>query len=371
MARSSRPPATALLLLLAACNPQQEPSPTAPADQFWDFGLIPHGKASQHDFVIDIRALGKELVPLGVNADCSCARSQLWLRDGTGKEREATGQPQLRFAAQPGEVLVVRLQVDTVKKEAVDLPLAESRASVVLQPATATTADSRVYVPLRFRFGIDSPVKLRPASMLDFGRVPQSATPTLQVTLRSDLKDRKIAFGPAACTDPNLVPSLEEEPDGVTLRVRYTPPQGAPAPFQAMVTVATDLPDGYQVRIPVAGQTVPDLEAVPMNKISFGMFDFKAETSAEQFVIATDHDRRRPAAFTVARLVDRDGRDASQHFDVRLEKVPGDERSTRVFMRYRGGLAPPEFRGALVLAKDQEAGPFLPIDVVAFHYKTP
>jgi hypothetical protein len=365
------PPAL-LALFLTACGPRQEPAAAAPADQFWDFGLIPHGKASQHDFVVDIRALGKELVPLGVSADCSCARSQLWLRDPQGHEREATGQPNPQFAAKPGEQLVVRLLVDTVHKEAVDQPVAESRAKLILQPATATAAETRVYVPLRFRFGIDSPVKLQPFSLLDFGRVPLSQSPTLQTTIRSDIEGRKIAFGSATSSDPALAVSLETETDGVTLHVRFTPlPHSTPAPFKAVITVATDLPDGYQVRIPVAGETVPDLEAVPMNKVSLGAFDFNQEQGPEQFVIAADHDRSRPAAFTVVRLLDREGHDASSHFAVRLEPVPGDERSTRVVVRYVGGLAPPVFRGELLLAKDKDAGPFLPIELVAFHTKTP
>ncbi|MEY3161721.1 MAG: hypothetical protein RIT25_1712, partial [Planctomycetota bacterium] len=95
-----------IVLTLAACAPREQPAPQPeePRELFHDFGTIPHAQSAAHDFVIDTRALGKDLVPLGVTADCSCARTEMLLRARDGSERVATGQPLAEFAARTGEV---------------------------------------------------------------------------------------------------------------------------------------------------------------------------------------------------------------------------------------------------------------------------
>lgn len=369
--RSSR--ALALLLLTVACGGADPDAAAAgaPRELFHDYGVIPHGQAAEHDFVVDTRAMAPDLVPLGVSADCSCARARMLLRAADGSEREATGQALAEFAARAGEVLVVRMRVETAAREVADLAPLDSKATLVLQPASDPQAQLRRYVPIRFRFGIDAPVRVTPFSILDFGAVPRSTPRSQLLALRSDLPGRSIRFGPVQAGDPRLQVSLEEDDAGAVLRARFAPdPTGPAGPFRDEVVVQTDLPDGYQVRIPVAGQVVPDLVAVPMSKVSLGLFDF-AKDHPEQFVLVTDHDRSRAPEFLVAGFVDQRDRDVSEHFAVRLEPLDGDERTTRVWVRYLGGLQPEEFRGKLTLAKDLERGPFLPIDVVAFPRSTP
>lgn len=339
--------------------------------QSHDFGMIPHGKAAQHDFVIDTRAAADDLVCIGVRADCSCARSRMLLRDQAGNEREIDGNPRPEFAAKDGEVLVIRMQIDTAKKEAVDQPPVQSLATVMLQHVDKPDPMQRLTVALNLRYGIDCPVRVRPFALLDFETVPMSQPRHLVTWLRGDLPDRTVHFGPARCDDPRIELRLEADGEDMALHATFTPDSGKPpGMFRTLVSIATDLPDGYEVHLAAIGRVIPDLVAEPMAKLSLGQFDFDT-AGAEQYILVRDHDRRRRPEFVVARFVDRDGQDASGHFAVRLEPVPGDDRGFRVFVRYTGGLQPPSFRGELVLAKDQETGPFLPIEVVAFHHRAP
>lgn len=366
---------TCLALALAACAPPPDSTAAAPRgngqslELFHDFGTILHAQSAQHDFVIDTRALGTDLVPLGVTADCGCARTEMILRTREGTERIATGQPLAEFAARPGELLVVRITIDTVRKEAADLKPADSRATLILQPASATNALSRLNVPIRFRFAIDSPVALRPFAILDFGEVPLSARPALLTVLAGD--GTPMRFGPATCDDPRVQLELEPRGEETRLHVRFLPAPGdQQETLRAIATVQTDHPGGYVLRIPVVARLVPDLVVRPMAKLSLGMFDFESERP-EQFVLVTDHDRSRTAEFVVSRIVDAAGKDCSSLFHVELQAQAGDARTTRVVVRYAGGALPPTFRGELVLAKDPAQGPFLPIELVAFHRKRP
>lgn len=360
-----------IVLTLAACAPREQPAPQPeePRELFHDFGTIPHAQSAAHDFVIDTRALGKDLVPLGVTADCSCARTEMLLRARDGSERVATGQPLAEFAARTGEVLVVRLTIDTIRKEAADLKPADSRATLILQPAAATNALTRLHVPIRFRFAIDSPVALRPFAIIDFGEVPLSSQPALLTVLRGD--EGPVRFGPATSDDPRVQLQLETVGEETRLHVRFVPAPGdQPGTFQSVATVQTDHASGYVLRLPVVGKLVPDLVVRPMAKVSLGLFDFETERP-EQFVLVTDHDRSRPAEFVVSRVVDATGKDCSSLFHVELQPQAGDARTTRVVVRYAGGALPPTFRGEIVLAKDPAQGPFLPIELVAFHRKRP
>ncbi|HLQ38374.1 MAG TPA: hypothetical protein VK348_11255 [Planctomycetota bacterium] len=370
-----------LLLLPSACGPQdpvvQPAGPAAgtaenPVLLRHDFGTIPHGKTAEHDFVIDTRAVATDLVALGVHADCSCAWTKMLLRDSNGSEREITGQGLAEFAARADEKLVIRLLINTVQKEAVDLLPVTSNATLVLQHCQdPEPVQHRYYLQLQFRYGIDSPVRLRPWAHLDFEDVAVSTGKQLLLELSSDLAATAVHFGPAQCDDPRLTLELVADAEASTLRATFTPDAAAqPGPFRAVVTVATDLPDGYAVHIPASGRIVPVLQASPLDKISLGMFDFGRD-HPENFVIVTDHDRRRPPEFCVQKLVDASGNDASQLFAVRLEPIVGDPRSTRVFVRWLGPGTPPGFRGELVLAKAAQRGPFLPIELVAFHRSQP
>ena len=355
----------------AAAAPQGPPRPLA---QSFDFGTIQHGKAGEHDFVLDARKeLGPGYYPVGTNIDCSCARALLLLRAADGKER-VVGPPGAAQAPREGEVVVVRMQVDTARKEPVDLGPVDSRAMVQFQDRDAPSGAERVLWQLTFRFAVDSPVRVRPFAILDFERVPISKTGSLLTSLCSDLPDRPIRFGPAHCDEPRLHLELEQKGDQTWLRAELRPQPGdGGMHIRTLVTIDTDLDTGYQVKLAAIAEITPDLVALPIAKISLRADLRKAQTAERaqsQYLLVTDHDERRPAEFRVARLVDAAGNDASKLFEVTFEEVRGDPRSRRVRLRWVGH-AESEFRGELVLAKDVQAGPFLPIEVVALHSPQP
>lgn len=374
--RTPRSLALTALALLTACGEDAAPQgrqgaqgPPQPPAQFFDFGTIDHGKAREHDFVLDPNAvLGPGYYAAGAHVDCSCARTMLLLRDATGAERVVQVQSPAS-SPQPGEVLVVRTLVDTVHKEPIDHPPTDSRVLVVFQRTDARDAGSRVLWPLNFRFAVDAPVRVRPFAVLDFERVPASRQREVLTTLAGDLPDRPVRFGPVRCDDPRVELSLEPRDDLTFLRARLRPRPDDSGPFRALVTIDTDLDSGYRVQLAAVGTVVPDLEASPIPKVSLRA-DLRHEQTPEraqsQYILVSDHDLSRPAEFVVHSLVDQAGADARDCFDVTFEPVDGDPRAHRLRLRWVGHRDS-EFRGELVLAKDPTEGPFLPIEVVALH----
>ncbi len=362
-----RSPIQLLCLLGAAvlgCGGEDPVAPIGPLVLRHDFGPIPHGQKPTHDFVLELpRSLGP-LVPLNYLGDCTCSSHQLLIRDRNGGERVAPGYRLPQYAVGPEEQLVLRLTIDTSQKEAVDMEPITSRGSLVLQDPGGHRPPVRVAV--LFTYGIDSPVRLVPASHMDFGSLPRGRKLTIPTELHSDV-ERPIQFGPVHTTDERLAAVLSH--DGVTLlETTFTAnPSDDPGTFHAMVTVETDL-DGYRVQIPASGRVIPDITVEPMNKISLGRFDF-SEPGAEHFVLITDHIRSREPGFAVHSLRDANGRDATQYFAVHVEPKDGDPHVAEVRVEYTGGLKPPQFRGELILGKDVEKGPFISIEVVAFHGK--
>src|SRR5262245_8904980 len=263
----------------AAAAPQGPPRPLA---QSFDFGTISHGKAGEHDFVLDARKeLGPGYYPVGTNLDCSCARTLLLLRAADGKER-MVGPAGPQQAPREGEVVVVRMQVDTARKEPVDLGPVDSRAMVQFQDRDAPSGAERVLWPLTFRFAVDSPVRVRPFAILDFERVPISKTASLLTSLRSDLPDRPIRFGPVHCDEPRLHLELETRADGTWLRTELRPQPGdAGTRLRALVTIDTDLDTGYQVKLAAIAEITPDLVALPIAKISLRA-DLRQAQTAER-----------------------------------------------------------------------------------------
>jgi len=353
----------------AACGPDPTREATGvPPLLTHDYGTVPHGQARDHQFVVDVAGvLGPGWLPLATQLDCSCARAQMSVRGANGAV-QAIDAAHPAAALQADERLLLTLRLDTALKEAADLGPVVSRGTLVLQRADSARATARVQWPIRFHFAIDAPVQLRPFSVLDFERVPVSRPGRLVITMASDLPDQPIAFGPVRCDDPRVGLELQERENMTLLRATFTPTERTGS-FRALVTVDTDLASGYQIELAAVGKIVPDLEAIPMPKLSLRTDMSRAQPeSAEtsQYLLVTDHDRRRPAEFLVARIVDTSGRDASSSFAVRFEAIAGDERSRRMYVRYTGGHDG-EFRGQLVLAKDPDDGPFLSIELVALH----
>jgi len=364
----------------AACgraDPLRHPAAPLPTLEH-DFGTVPHGASPHHDFVLDLDRLDANYAPLRAWLDCSCGRAQLLWRAADGAERPVDGSPTAANSRQPGEQLVARVVLDTITKDAIDIPHTASRGHVLLQPLDARQAAGRVEWPLLVRYGIDAPVIVKPFAALDFERVPQSATPVLLTTLRGDEANPDLQFGPVECSDAALQATLEPSPAGdcVILRVRCQP--GEPGSYRGIVRVGTNRPDGYAVHFATTWKVVPDLEARPVAKLSFHAPADRAQTEAEatdQFLVLVDHDLRRPAEFALHSLVAADGSDHQQHFAVAFQPIGEDGRRCRLRVRSLGGL-PQGFRGYLVVraggpAADPSNPPLLGLELVTFPTKSP
>lgn len=367
---------TCLLWLAAACGPAPAtgplPSPATPAADAraalvldHDFGVVPHGETRVHEFPLDLAAVGEEYVPLRVHFDCACGRAELLLRRGDGAERHVDGAGTATSRPAPGESLVLRLSLDTSRKEPLDLASTQSRGFIVLQALGDMTASSRVQWPLTVRFAIDAPVVLRPLATLDFGRVAASQHGLLVTTLRGDERHADASFGPATSSDPLLALELAAQDGHWLLRARCRP--GEPGNHRARVDVATTIP-GYRLALDAVWKSIPDLEAIPLDKVSLSADLTRPQTDDEavgQYVLVVDHDDRRPVGFTVQRVVDAAGVDVAGHFAIGFEPVAETPRRLRMHVRYAGGLDK-GVRATAWLSKDGDRGPFLPIELVLF-----
>lgn len=352
---------------LGAPRPQTLPTLTH------DFGIVPHSETRQHDFVLDVRGtVGADWYSPGTHVDCSCARTELFLRSTDGT---LTPIPvfQPDTAPKEGEVLVVRVILDTQKREAVDTKDLDSRVLVVLQRTDSRDPQKRVMWPLQFRFRVDAPIRVRPVATLDFERVPHARPKTISLNLSSDLPSRAVTFSNARCEDARVQLRIEPHDGYSLLQATLQPRDGDTGNLRAIVTVDTDLDPAYQLRIPAVAAFVPDLEAIPLAKISIRTDLSRAQDegrAGSQYVLVTDHDLSRSEDFVVAKVTDAAGADASSQWSITFENVPGEPRSRRVHARWIGARSS-EFRGELVLAKDTQKGPFLPIELVALHDKNP
>lgn len=339
-----------------------------------DFGILAHGEQRTHEFEVDLGLLGEPFVPLRVHLECSCGRADLRYRNEQGQERFLDGTAFPRNLPAQGEKAYLHIELDTRKKEAVDLPKTTSRGYILLQQVEDPNGMGRIRWPFVIRFGIDAPVELRPFAALDFGTVAQSSVGELVTTLRGDDNHKDLAFLEARATDGDLQVTLEPKDGYTQLRARVVPNQLGN--HRAAVAVKTSDPD-YQVGMVATWKVVPDLEASPMNKITFST-DLGKEQGERallrQFVLVTDHAANRNPEFVVVEIVAADGSDASSHFEAKLTPVPTAGRKQRLQVRYLGGLEA-AFRGKIVLGKPGETtvvgAPRLPIDLAVFPKKHP
>ena len=339
-----------------------------------DFGVLAHGEQRTHEFEVDLSLLGQPFIPLRVHLECSCGRADLRYRKADGSERFPDGSSFPRNLPAEGETAYLHVELDTRKKEAVDLPKTASRGYILLQQVEDPNGMGRVRWPFVIRFGIDAPVELRPFAALDFGAVAQSGQGELVTTLRGDANHPDLQFLEARSTDGDLQVTLEQKDDHALLRANVVANQLGN--HRAAVAVRTSDPD-YQVGLAATWKVVPDLEAIPVDKISFTTDLGRAQDERamlRQFVLVTDHAPQRPPEFSVVEVVGADGSDAASHFAVELSPVPTGGRQQRLQVRYLGGLEA-AFRGKIVLGKPGETSavgaPRLPIDLVVFHKKQP
>lgn len=337
------------------------PAEQAPEILKWDFGEIPHGETRVHEFAITTPAEG--WVPIAFQAQCSCAVATFTIAAKDGTRRAIEGPPRPEHTVQAGETLFLKLAIETVRKEAVDLPTTTGHGKILL--GEARPENRRRELPVEFRYGIVTPVRVLPKPHVDCGELPRSRTFAQTLELAPRDPARKVRFSNVRTSRPEVTAKLAEKDGKTLLEVCYSPgpetPQGIHS-FTEAVLVATDLPGDYDVPVRVSGTLIPDIRVQPFDAIAFGQIDFSAPT--EQFVNVHDYDQKRDPGFTITSLVDGNGVDCSAHFAARLEAIPGDERGTRVVLRYLGGLSGRVFRGSLTLAKKNHDGP---ATVIAFH----
>ena len=347
-----------------------------------DFGTVPHGETRTHEFELDLSKLGEPHVPIRVHLECSCGKASIRMRKSDGSERGIDGSGYSRNLPQEDEKVILRITLDTRKKEAVDLAKTLSRGYVLLQPIDDRTGMARQRWAFVVRFGIDAPVVLSPFAAFDFGAVAESMKGHRMTTLRGDEAHPDLEFLSVSTTDASIEALLEKDADHTVIRATCTP--GPRGNHRALVMVDTNIPD-YTVAMDVVWKVVPDLEASPIDKITITTaLDREQDGSvlAQQSVLITDHNRLRNPEFVLRNIVSNDGRDVTSLFEVQLSPVPNKERQQRLQVRYLGGLieegtdparSQSIFRGKIVLAKANEqsslTGPTLPIALVVFPSK--
>jgi len=350
-----------------------------------DFGVIPHGEQRTHEFELDLSLLGAPHVPLRVHLECSCGVAELVMRKPNGAERHIDGTGYEHNLPTEGERAILRITLDTRKKEARDLKSTISRGYILLQPLDDATGMARQRWTFVVRFAIDAPVVLQPYAELDFASISQSMRGELMTTLRGDENHPELEFLSVSTTDASLTAKLV--PDGEQTMLRAFCMPGAMGNHRGLILIETNLPD-YTIAIEAKWKIVPDLEATPISKVSFRTpFDQAQEPGAEvrQSILVIDHNRHRSPEFLVRSVVDANGRDVSHCFETKLTPVPTEERRQRLSVRYLGGLmngnnpptqTPRTFRGQIILAKPEEDivegdDPTLPILLVVFPSKQP
>ncbi len=384
----------AALSVLSACgdsntaqNAGTDPSGTAPqkgqgTDDFktastvlkHNFGTLAHGSSAQHDFKIPMDRRHGDLVPVLFQVPCACASSKFVIVGEDGSERIATGQPTPQYAVKKGEKLILRVTLDTSQREAHDE--AETGISGVMVLQTANPPHRRRNQSIQFRFGIDSPVDIRPYAHLDIKQIPRSRTFNQTFELHYD--DPKTEFGDVRCiesssvpglpkTAPDLTARIEQEKDHSLLHISFkAAPERQLGAFMIQVKIDTNLSSGYVLRLPVSGTLIGDIQLSPPGVFSYGQHPL--DQKKKVFLNITDFDKSHSADFVVSSLVDTHGVDISSHFAVQFEPIPTKPRSRRIQLTYLGTLADrSSIRGKLNLSKRRGAPHIQSIDITAFN----
>ncbi len=352
-----------------------------PAPILHDFGTIRHGTRPSHEFEIPLPDTdGVGLVPLAFQATCTCASHRFLVRgtDGVVREIEQDGVMLDSQALAPGEALLLRVTIDSSRKEAVDAATQIVNGNVVLQEAAAGHA--RHFVRVQFRFAIDAPFDLKPFSHLDYGDIARPVGLTLPIVIHPDLPESGDdaatlgepqvveQIGDLVRSPPDLAVTLQREADGWLLNAAFKAANDRPiGPFVFAILIPTSLQvdgDPYELRIPVSGRVVPSVQLSPPEAFSFGSIPFDAPR--EQSLIVTDHDSSRAADFVVQAIVDHEGNDAAEHFEASVLPVAQQPRSRRVVLRYLGKLDASTFRGQVLVGKTNDDPEPLHIDFVGF-----
>lgn len=368
--RRNRMTTIALITLTAVACGHDEGAPTneeigsenEPPRLEHDFGVIPHGHTRSHTFALSVPGGAVGYSPVGYNSGCSCGSANFQARNQDGDVRDLTGLPFEQQRIREGEELLLEITINTNLKEAADLPTVTTSAIAHVQNVHAP--GPRIPLPIVFHFAIDAPIAVLPTAHVNFGALARSRPYSQTLRLRPD-PGTSVEFGPVDTTDPRLTAVLTHDSGKHLLDLRFEPGAAAQTgPVLMAVQVKTDLEGGYLLEIPVSGEIIPDIVVEPYPRIGFGRLDLA--TSAEHFVQIYDHDLAREPGFVVHSLTDAKGNSLADHFECRMEPLPGNPRGTRVFLRYLGRMKANGFRGILHLTKPS-GEPTTKIDFVGFH----
>ena len=357
-----RVPITVLLSVLplaASCREQRsEPAPARPPQVLrHDFGVIPHGEQREHLFEVPTPPGSEGVYPLGFATSCSCGLWDFLIRSAGGEQRPtgAAIAENVR-TVQPGEQLLLRLRVDTSRREAVDAPPVTFRGTVHLH---VDGQQEPALVPVNFVYSIDAPISVAPTAHIDFGALPYCRSYAQTLELHPDRADPPVRLGPVRTSDPRVHAELRQEEGSTLLDVRFEPRQADRAQtVVAAVYVDTDLPD-YALTIPVTGQITGAIILEPGNHLGFDKIDFTQP--AEAFLFVTDHDPSRDRSFVALDVRDVNGASLAGHFRVDLSPVESMPRMSKMVLHYLGGCDGHSFRGVVRLAKPGSTQPLVDI----------
>ncbi|MCA8958851.1 MAG: hypothetical protein KDC87_22425 [Planctomycetes bacterium] len=349
-------------IVVCSCTKRQKPAlhQALPAPHH-DFGTLDLGTSATCDMDIPLPS-GGAVIPQAYQGDCGCASGMLMIRRTDGSTEPIYGLSQDERTMQLGEKLVLRLTLDTRKKEALDLPRTVSHGFVGFKVVhgAAWRFDRQ---PIQFHYAIHTPIRVMPVSHVEFGELPMSSSPLVrELELSSNDPGRPLSLGTPTsnqdCVEARLVQS-----DGKTiLRIQITPrtDERTSPRVSCAVTIPTGIASYPKLVIPVTGKFIGDIEYEPSYTVSFNLFPFTK--AREGFVNLIDHDRRRPAGFSIVSLKSDQGEDLTRHFEVNLSSLSA--RKTRVTLNYRGTMRGKTMRAWLHLAKQPGGDPVARIRVI-------
>lgn len=331
---------------MASCGRAPEVPPTH------DFGVLAWGEVATHEFVVDARRHGEVVHADGVQFDCGCATATLSARAADGAERGLDGVAWAARRLVAGEVLVVRIRVDSAQKLLADEPVSDHEAQLLLAIGDGTSM-RQVPFPICLRFGIDSPVRLSEPAGLELGGLRRGASKTARVAIAPDVPDAAAAFGEPRADDPRLRCAWEHGEVGMQLAVTATIGADDPHGFHA-ATVGIARGEGLvPLRFPVYWRVVGGLES-PVRNLTIGPFATGGPRPERSFVVY-DHDADIAPNLVVERLHDHEQKPLDDVLEVAMVRGATLPSRVDVTLRWRGAAPPRVVHGQLALRREQDA----------------
>ena len=127
--------------------------------------------------------------------------------------------------------------------------------------------------------------------------------------------------------------------------------------------------DDYTLQLTCEGLLRPDVYSRPPHRFAFGRIPHG--TTKSQRVVVEDYDPSRPPGFRSLGVIDRDGEDLSEHFEVLIQPLADRPRTSTVDVIYDGLLEKHSFRAELRLANIEGDTTILALPVQGFPLPKP